>query len=186
MGIIKIVPPPLETNALTAETTALKSSTNHKNFSNLWCDHCNKPRHTRETCWKIHGRPSHLKVSKSGPKVHRPFPTAHEAKKTSLRKEQVEELVRLLNSNFLSGTPSGSVAQTGDSSIPSSINCTSNMGVTWIIDSGSSDHTTSLSSLFKTYSPCSGSEKIRIADGTFSVIAGKRNITLYKNIDLKN
>ncbi|KAI5388339.1 hypothetical protein KIW84_074144 [Lathyrus oleraceus] len=102
MGIIKIVPPPPETNALTAETTALKSSTNHKNFSNLWRDHSNKPRHTRETCWKIHGRPSHLKVSKLGPKVHRPFPTAHEAEKTSLRKEQVEELVpRIIRPVFL-------------------------------------------------------------------------------------
>lgn len=53
------------------------------------------------------------------------------------------------------------------------------MCVPWIIDSGASDHMTSLSS-------CSGSEKIRIADGTFSAIAGKRDITLSKNIDLKN
>ena len=22
-----------------------------------WCDHCNKPRHVRATCWKLHGRP---------------------------------------------------------------------------------------------------------------------------------
>ena len=22
-----------------------------------WSDHCNKPRHTRETCWKLHGKP---------------------------------------------------------------------------------------------------------------------------------
>ncbi|KAI5384106.1 hypothetical protein KIW84_071211 [Lathyrus oleraceus] len=122
MGKIKIVPPPLETNALAAETTSLKSSTSQKNFSNLRCDHCNKPHHTRETCWKIHGRPSHLKGSKSGPKVHRPFPTTHEAEKTSLRKEQVEELIRLLNVNFSSGTPSGSVAQTGKGNITLSEN----------------------------------------------------------------
>ena len=92
----------------------------------------------------------------------------------------------MLNSNFLSGSPSGSVAQTGNLSTPSSLNCTSNMYVPWIIDSGASNHMTTLSSLFKTYSPCSGSEKIRIADGTFSTIAGKRDITLSKNIDLKN
>ncbi|KAI6705225.1 hypothetical protein NL676_008187 [Syzygium grande] len=24
----------------------------------IWCDVCNKPRHTRETCWRIHGRPA--------------------------------------------------------------------------------------------------------------------------------
>ncbi|KAJ1376327.1 hypothetical protein SESBI_50063, partial [Sesbania bispinosa] len=50
--------------------------------------------------------------SKSGPKAPRPFPTAHEAEKTSLSKEQVEQLIRLLNSSSLSGTPSGSLAQT--------------------------------------------------------------------------
>ena len=22
-----------------------------------WCDHCKKPGHTKETCWKIHGKP---------------------------------------------------------------------------------------------------------------------------------
>ena len=26
----------------------------------LWCDHCQKPRHTRDGCWKIHGRPTNL------------------------------------------------------------------------------------------------------------------------------
>jgi len=56
----------------------------------------------------------------------------------------------------------------------------------WIIDSGASDHMTSLSSLFKTYSPCSGNKKIRIVDGSFSAIAGEGSITLSKHIDLKN
>ncbi|XP_057416096.1 uncharacterized protein LOC130710761 [Lotus japonicus] len=113
MGKTKTDAPPSETNALAVETAALKTSTNQKNFSNRWCDHCNRPGHTRESCWKIIGRPAHLKGGKSGPKNQKSFPTAHEAEKTSLKKEQVEELIRLLNSNFLSGTPSGSVAQTG-------------------------------------------------------------------------
>ena len=26
----------------------------------IWCDHCQKPRHTRDSCWKIHGRPVNL------------------------------------------------------------------------------------------------------------------------------
>lgn len=28
--------------------------------SNLWCEHCNKPRHTKETCWQLHGKPANL------------------------------------------------------------------------------------------------------------------------------
>ncbi|KAJ1420634.1 hypothetical protein SESBI_14208 [Sesbania bispinosa] len=102
MGNTKVAPTPPETNALVVEAAAFKSSTNQKNSSNLWCDHCNKPRHTREICWKIHGRPAHIKGSKSGPKAPRPFPTAHEEEKTSLSKEQVEQLIRLLNSSSLS------------------------------------------------------------------------------------
>lgn len=25
-----------------------------------WCEKCNKPWHTVETCWEIHGRPTHF------------------------------------------------------------------------------------------------------------------------------
>ena len=31
-----------------------------------WCDHCNRPYHTRETCWKIHGRPGNWKPRNQG------------------------------------------------------------------------------------------------------------------------
>lgn len=32
----------------------------------LKCDHCNKNGHTRDTSWKIHGRPDHLKQRPKG------------------------------------------------------------------------------------------------------------------------
>ncbi|XP_072062320.1 uncharacterized protein [Arachis hypogaea] len=185
MGKGKTEQTSLESNALLVAPAALKSSSNQKHPSNLWCDHCNKPCHTRETCWKIHGKPAHLKGSKLGPKI-RPTPTAHEAKKSSLSKEQVEQLIRLLNSSSVSSTPSGSLAQTGNFSIPMSLNCASNLNAPWIVDSGASDHMTSLSPLFKTYSPCFENEKIRVADGSFSSIAGKGTIKLSKNIDIRN
>ncbi|XP_022768068.1 UDP-sugar pyrophosphorylase-like isoform X4 [Durio zibethinus] len=28
------------------------------NRDNLWCTYCKKPRHTRDRCWKLHGKPS--------------------------------------------------------------------------------------------------------------------------------
>ena len=46
----------------------------------------------------------------------------------------------------------------------------------WVIDSGASHHVTGMSSLFFTYHVCSGSNKVRIADGSYSSIAGKGNI----------
>lgn len=32
-----------------------------RNKDGIWCTHCNKPRHTKETCWKLHGKPSFKK-----------------------------------------------------------------------------------------------------------------------------
>ena len=28
-----------------------------KNKDNVWCTYCKKPQHTKETCWKLHGKP---------------------------------------------------------------------------------------------------------------------------------
>ncbi|KAI3450062.1 hypothetical protein Pfo_006727, partial [Paulownia fortunei] len=33
----------------------------NKKGEKVWCDHCYKPRHTRETCWEIHGKPPNWK-----------------------------------------------------------------------------------------------------------------------------
>ncbi|XP_074364949.1 uncharacterized protein LOC141705998 [Apium graveolens] len=60
----------------------------------IWCDFCNKPRHTRETCWKIHGKPPNWKSSKSGDQNNR-FPTANEAETSPFNKEQISHLLIL-------------------------------------------------------------------------------------------
>ncbi|KAI5402179.1 hypothetical protein KIW84_066587 [Lathyrus oleraceus] len=110
MGKTKADPnPPRETNALIADTDVFKSSSYQRNTPNLWCDHCNRSRHTRETCRKLHGKPAHLKNGKSGPKS---VPTTHEAKKSLPNQDQVEELIGLLKSNSLSSIPNASLAQT--------------------------------------------------------------------------
>ena len=51
-----------ETTALVAaESAAYKSNTLQQRKldekDRLWCDFCNKPRHTQETCWKLNGQP---------------------------------------------------------------------------------------------------------------------------------
>ncbi|XP_017981569.1 PREDICTED: uncharacterized protein LOC18592547 [Theobroma cacao] len=38
---------------------------NRKN-DKAWCDHCQRPYHTRETCWKTHGKPANWKARKQG------------------------------------------------------------------------------------------------------------------------
>ncbi|KAL6312307.1 hypothetical protein AAG906_004897 [Vitis piasezkii] len=52
---------------LTIETSALatRGSDNHaKSRGNKkWCDHCQKPNHTKDTCWKLHGKPANWTLS---------------------------------------------------------------------------------------------------------------------------
>ncbi|XP_024018998.1 uncharacterized protein LOC112090903 [Morus notabilis] len=38
-------------------TCGLDSRTDARGLKK-WCDHCKKPYHTRETCWKLHGKPA--------------------------------------------------------------------------------------------------------------------------------
>ncbi|RVW72934.1 hypothetical protein CK203_053082 [Vitis vinifera] len=56
----------------------------------VWCDFCNKPCHTRENCWKIHGKPANWK-GKIGDKPGRAItPTANEAETSPFTTEQME------------------------------------------------------------------------------------------------
>ncbi|PSS35748.1 Endonuclease [Actinidia chinensis var. chinensis] len=49
----------------------------------------------------------------------------------------------------------------------------SHTSLPWIIDSGASDHMTGSSPVFCAYTPCSGRDKVRNADGTVSSVSGK-------------
>lgn len=173
----------LENFALIADSTAYKAA-NYQRQSNerpwVWCDHCNKPCHTRETCWKIHGKPANWKSSKQGDKSHRGVPTANVVDTSPFNKEQIDQLLQLLKSNSPSGIPSVSLAHA--SRKPNALSCLH--FYPWVIDSGASDHMTSSSHFFNTYTPCSGNEKIRIVNGSFSPIVDKGLIKLTANIHL--
>ncbi|KAL5840805.1 hypothetical protein ACOSQ4_013413 [Xanthoceras sorbifolium] len=94
----------------------------------------------------------------------------------------MDHILKLLKSSSSSGFPSASIAQSGSDKI-NVLSCFSNH-TPWIIDSGASNHMTSVSSLFNTYSPCSGLEQIRIADESLSPIAGKGLIKISEKIRL--
>ncbi|CAN1143667.1 hypothetical protein LINPERHAP2_LOCUS13712, partial [Linum perenne] len=56
--------------------------------AHLRCDYCGKPRHTRETCWKLNGKPPHLKNPRAN--------AANFGEGGLLSKEQLEQIMALL------------------------------------------------------------------------------------------
>ncbi|KAL0561562.1 hypothetical protein IC582_001996 [Cucumis melo] len=56
----------------------------------------------------------------------------------------------------------------------------------WILDSGATNHLTSFSEHFVTYTSCAGNEKIQIADGSLAPITGKGQIVLFDGFSLQN
>ncbi|KAL5747461.1 hypothetical protein ACOSQ2_024758 [Xanthoceras sorbifolium] len=101
----------VETSALLVLETAANKAEHHYKKSDekprAWCDFCNRPRHTRETCWKLHGKPANWKSSRPS----RAVASANEAEISPFSKEQMNQLLKLLKSNSSSGFPGASVAQ---------------------------------------------------------------------------
>ncbi|XP_028800080.1 uncharacterized protein LOC114755370 [Neltuma alba] len=50
---------PVDGSALV--TRGSQTSESSKRKGNKWCNHCNKKGHTRDECWKLHGKPTHGK-----------------------------------------------------------------------------------------------------------------------------
>ena len=111
-----------------AESSALKTQftpfDNRQKFKGgrPWCDHCRKPGHSRETCWKIHGKPADWKprqpLVKEGQGNHvAADEQSPQIEASPFNKEQMEMLQKLL-SPFMSiqsqtGTSSNQVIGSG-------------------------------------------------------------------------
>ena len=147
----------------------------------VWCDHCNKPQHTREPCWKLHGKPTNWKSSKQGERNSLlDTLNANVGDSNLFSKEQIDQILKLLKATSSSRNPSVSLAQSGK--FPQALSCINSSP--WINDSEASDHMTNSSSLFASYSPIYCNEKIRIANGSFTHIVRKETIHLTTKLTL--
>ncbi|KAJ7961715.1 Retrovirus-related Pol polyprotein from transposon TNT 1-94 [Quillaja saponaria] len=113
----------------------------------LQCDYCGKTRHTRDTCWKLHGRPTR---GRGGRFVGPPRSRAHvsdtvesspSTESSALNPEEMQHLRRLMAK--LDGCPSTSAASSHHASSHHALGTHSTTdSEPWIIDSGASDHMT--------------------------------------------
>ncbi|XP_059599280.1 retrovirus-related Pol polyprotein from transposon RE2 isoform X2 [Vitis vinifera] len=153
-----------------------------------WCDHCRRPGHTKETCWKIHGKPTDWKSNKE--KESRAFVADPEGKERSTNdstlfsKEQVDWLQKMFSQGSSTNPviSTGSAAQRGNFLIALHTKTEDSSG--WIIDSGASDHMTGDISVLHDCSPCHENYKVRIADGSLSTLTGIGRVIISETLTL--
>jgi len=141
----------------------------------LWCDFCKKPYHTKETCWKIYGKPANWK-----PKNRKEIPRSAYVAETptefkigtnlNLSEEQIQALYRLLNQGIAT-QPTSYVALQGNSLFYSSNSNRLPKNV-WVVDTGASDHMANSETLMTYYTLGTLPINISMADGITSPAMG--------------
>ena len=163
----------------------------------LWCSYCKKNRHTRETCWKLHGKPLNFFKGNGGKGVNSGYKSQANlaeiggkqqeenfGQEMELNKEEIDKLKRFI-SKLEKPEGHSYFAQTGKYSFSLSASKIQ-FSSPWIIDSGASDLTTNSSKVFSNYIPCSGNQKIKIADGTLVTVVGQGDVFLTSSLTLRN
>ena len=196
--------PPSDRSALIVTPQGGKLQTGTSNGANdresLRCDYCQNTGHTRDFCWKLHGRPPRGRGSGRsgrGRGTVRPQAQAHVSESTVvasspgsgfISSEQVDGFsqgeMQALRRLMAQADSSPTIAPTSTSSYFAHTGISANAftvssSISWIIDSGASDHLTGCSSIFDSYLTCSGKDKVRIADGSFSCYFRERFCSLF-------
>lgn len=178
--------PLVEVSALISTSDTLSESVAHTyhTYNNRpkgrpWCEHCKKPGHVKETCWKIHGKPLDWKANRNIDREARANTTTVATQSTPFTKEQIDALQQMI-----AATIQPSVA-TKNSSAGLHVSQPATHSP-WIVDSGASDHMTGDRSLFSTYSQCKHYQTVRIADGSRTRVAGTGQIHISNSLILQS
>ena len=103
------------------------------------------------------------------------------AENSLFSKEQLELLYKLMGKTEVTSQPSYAFTQSGISE-PVLCLTTTLKNVPWIIDSGASDHMTQESKVFSSYTPCSGKQKVFVANESHIAVHRKGSIMINENI----
>ena len=156
---------------------------NSQNKDDLVCSYCKRPHHTREKCWKLHGKPTNMEYGNKQRKSQTHM-TATALLDESKRKSEEE-----CNNGKDEGRTSGTNTSIYSGILPYSISLNASdtsYDKPWITDSGATDHMTFESSLFITYSPCPSNTKVVTIDGSVTTVAGIGDVQINSSLTLKN
>lgn len=180
----KLEPSPHYDNSafVASDSTALasRSSDFRPRRGRPWCEHCKKPGHYKETCWKLHGKPADRKPSRTDrdSRAHSIISDTTQTQTTHFTKDQMDILQKLFSKANMS---SEVVSQP---SFSQALHVSHSPTTSWIVDSGASDHMTGDKSLFSTYTSCQVNQTVRIANGSRSHVAGIGTICISEKLTL--
>ena len=161
-----------------------------------WCEHCKKPGHTKEICWKIYGKPADWKPNRakndieSHANVVARSNDANFVETSPFTKEQLDALQKLFGRISIpsQATPTTSHQHTSmlahQGTLLSTFTTKIKKSKPWRVDSGASDHMTGDTNIFQHYKPNQGVSTVQIADGSLSKVAGIRSIQLTEDLIL--
>ncbi|KAL5840222.1 hypothetical protein ACOSQ4_012830 [Xanthoceras sorbifolium] len=152
-----------------------------------WCDHCHKHGHSKDTCWKLYGKPADWKPpSRFSNNKERQGHTAAADSGTpstpSLFSQEQLDLLQKMFGQSITGT--AALAQSGNTLTALSVKQVKTRP--WIVDSGASDQMTSDSSLISYFQPCSNGLTVKIADGSVSQVTGTGSVNISDSLILKS
>ena len=182
-------PPNIEASAFAVQNSNQKWKGNRYK---VHCTYCDKPGHTRETCWKLHGKPSQNQSAGTGrPAAHMvqsngagilPLPGTS-SNCITLTGSEYEEYAQFQAAKQQAQQQSSSLQHSS-----TSIACLSqsSTGTPWILDSGASDHISGNETLFSTLIPTLDSSTVTLANGSETTVKGIGTVQLIPSITLQS
>lgn len=136
----------------------------------LQCEHCKKPKHTKDMCQDIHGKPPDWKPQSQMRKNACMVEITTGVASEPVTAKQMEILRKLMTSspvtNASKTVPSistNSAVLTSHKGIFSLLSCKDSHDP-WIVNNGASNHMTSSNTRFNNYQPCKKNVSITVVD----------------------